>query len=79
MLLHGFYDFGLISGVTLFGILSITITLALSILLFVFYARATELDQREGLSAVGHNGFCRSCGRPNPEHKLYCSQCGKRA
>ena len=79
MLLHGLYDFGLTSGVALYGVLSITLTLTLSILIFVFYARATELDQREGLSAVGHNAFCRSCGSPNPEHKLYCSRCGKRA
>jgi protease PrsW len=79
MLLHGLYDFGLASGVTLYVIASITITLLLSTLLFWFYFRATELDQRLGLSVVGHNSFCRSCGQPNPEHHLYCSHCGQRA
>jgi RsiW-degrading membrane proteinase PrsW (M82 family) len=79
MLLHGLYDFGLASGVTIYVIASISITLTLSILLFLFYFRAVELDQRLGLSAVGHNSFCRNCGHPNPEHNLYCAHCGQRA
>jgi len=79
MLLHGLYDFGLASGVTLYIMASIVITLTLSVLLFLFYATATELDQQRGLSVVGHNSFCRSCGHPNPEHNLYCARCGKRA
>jgi RsiW-degrading membrane proteinase PrsW (M82 family) len=79
MVLHGLYDFGLISGVAVYTVLSITITLSLSAMLFVFYSRATELDQKVGLSVVGHNSFCRSCGFANPKHHLYCSRCGKRA
>jgi protease PrsW len=79
MILHGVYDFGLASGVVVFELLSVVITLALSVLLFFLYLRATELDQRLGLSAVGHNQFCRSCGHPNPDHNLYCAHCGQRA
>jgi predicted amidophosphoribosyltransferase len=41
--------------------------------------RATDLDQESGLSAVGHNTFCRSCGQPNPKHNLYCTRCGQYA
>ena len=79
MLVHGLYDFGLASGVTGYIMLSIVITLALSICLFLFYFRAVELDQRLGLSVVGHNNFCRNCGHPNPERYLYCAHCGHRA
>lgn len=79
MLLHGLYDFGLASGVTVFTMGAIMITLALSITLFWCYLRAVELDQQQGLSAVGHNNFCRNCGHPNPEHDLYCARCGQRA
>lgn len=77
--LHGLYDFGLSSGVTIYAYGSVVITLSLSILLFLLYFRATELDQRLGLSAVGHNKFCRNCGHPNPNHNLYCAHCGQRA
>jgi RsiW-degrading membrane proteinase PrsW (M82 family) len=79
MVLHGLYDFGLASGVTLFVVSSIAITLTLSVCLFLFYFRAVELDQQLGLSAVGHNNFCRNCGHPNPENNLFCAKCGKRA
>lgn len=76
--LHGLYDFGLASGITVYVMTSIVITLTLSVLLFMAYFRAVELDQRLGLSAVGHNSFCRNCGHPNPEHNLFCAQCGHR-
>jgi RsiW-degrading membrane proteinase PrsW (M82 family) len=79
MLLHGFYDFGLISGVGLYGAVSIFITLGLSCALFVVFLKATQKDQTMGLSAVGNNTYCRSCGWPNPNHNLYCTHCGKNA
>ncbi len=79
MVLHGLYDFGLSSGSGVYAALSVLITLVMSAALFVFYVRATELDQDRGLSVVGHNAFCRSCGHPNPKHHLYCTQCGKNA
>lgn len=79
MVLHGLYDFGLTTGKTVFALMSVLITIGLSFLLFLLYFRATELDQRMGLSAVGNNSYCRSCGYPNPRHNLYCAHCGQRA
>lgn len=76
---HGLYDFGLASGLAMYAVMSIAITLAMSFILFLLYTRATDLDQRLGASAVGNNSFCRSCGQPNPEHHLYCTHCGQRA
>jgi RsiW-degrading membrane proteinase PrsW (M82 family) len=79
MALHGIYDFGLLTATPLWLAASVAITLALSGSLFVFYTRARQLDEDTGISAVGHNNFCRSCGWPNPEHNLYCTHCGKNA
>lgn len=79
MALHGLYDFGLASGQNAYAIMSITITLGMSLVLFWLYVTATDLDQKTGLSSVGHNDYCRHCGQPNPEHHLYCIECGQRA
>jgi RsiW-degrading membrane proteinase PrsW (M82 family) len=79
MVLHGLYDFGLTSGSVVYAASALLITLGTSIGLFVAFLRAGEHDQDKGLSAVGHNAFCRSCGYPNPEHHLYCVHCGKNA
>lgn len=79
IVVHTVYDFGLASGLALFAVLSIVITLSMTVTLFWLYTRATDIDQQLGLSAVGHNRFCRSCGQPNSGHHLYCTHCGKRA
>ena len=79
ILLHGLYDFGLMSGTLLFGGLSIVITISLSASLFMLYLKATKLDRSLGLSAVGNNSYCRTCGWANPAHHLYCVHCGKNA
>ncbi len=79
MVLHGLYDFGLTSGSVVYVAGALLITLGVSIGLFVAFLRAGEHDQDKGLSAVGHNAFCRSCGYPNPKHHLYCVHCGKNA
>ncbi len=79
MLIHGIYDFGLLSNNQLLETLSILITLALGIGLFYFYVRAIDIDQREGLATIGNNSFCRNCGHTNPNHYLYCTKCGIRA
>lgn len=76
MILHGLYDFGLVSGNSFYTLISIGITLSLSVALFMLYVRATDLDQEMGLSIVGHNSFCRSCGFPNGRHHLHCTHCG---
>jgi RsiW-degrading membrane proteinase PrsW (M82 family) len=79
ILLHAFYDFGLSSGKALWSVLAVSVTLGLSTSLFVIFARATQADQELGLSVVGHNAFCRTCGSPNPHRYLYCTACGKNA
>jgi RsiW-degrading membrane proteinase PrsW (M82 family) len=79
MVLHGLYDFGLSSGSALYATGSLLITLGTAGGLFMVYLRAQERDQDRGLSIVGHNSFCRSCGQANPQHHLYCTHCGKNA
>ena len=79
VVLHGLYDFGLSSGSMLYAGSALLITLTTSAGLFLLFMRAGEYDQRLGLSVVGHNAFCRSCGRANPAHHLYCTRCGKNA
>lgn len=79
MLIHGLYDFGLSVGNTALSVASLFITVILSASLFVLYFKARQLDQDVGLSVVGNNAFCRSCGAPNPDHSLYCTRCGKNA
>ncbi len=77
--LHGFYDFALSTGTSVYIMLAIGTTLCLSAGLFAIYLKANNRDQELGLSTVGHNTFCRSCGHPNPHKNLYCSHCGKNA
>ena len=79
MALHGMYDFGLLSGTPLYVLTSLLITLGTGVGLFAVFLRANEHDQDMGLSVVGHNSFCRSCGVANPDHSLYCAHCGKNA
>jgi len=78
-LLHGFYDFGLMSGVGILQLLAVAVTVAFTVNLFVIFKKAKALDEQQGLSVVGNNSFCRTCGHPNPKHNLYCSRCGNRA
>jgi RsiW-degrading membrane proteinase PrsW (M82 family) len=79
ILLHGLYDFGLAVGTGFYALMALLITLGTSAGLFVLFLKATEQDQDAGLSSSGHNDFCRACGKPNPNHYLYCTYCGKRA
>lgn len=79
VMIHGLYDFGLTIGNNLFIFISITVTLALSINFLRLFFKAQDLDEDAGLSAVGHNSYCRSCGFINQVHHLYCTHCGKRA
>lgn len=78
-IVHGLYDFGLFSKLPLLSLFSVLVTVVLSINLFILFLRARHLDETHGLSAVGHNAYCRTCGHPNPKHNLYCSACGNRA
>ncbi|PIZ63601.1 hypothetical protein COY17_00460 [Candidatus Saccharibacteria bacterium CG_4_10_14_0_2_um_filter_52_9] len=79
MVLHGLYDFGLASGTLAYAIGALFVTLGTSAGLFMLFMRAGARDQFVGISAVGHNAYCRSCGFANPQHHLYCVHCGKNA
>lgn len=79
IVLHGLYNFGLASGNLFYASGSLLITLAASAGLFLVFWRAGALDRARGLSAVGSNAFCRSCGFANPRRHLYCTHCGKNA
>lgn len=79
VLVHGLYDFGLLSGRSYLVVISLAVTAVVSTVLFLLISRAKRLDQQSGLSVVGTNTFCRSCGAQNPEHLLYCTKCGRRA
>jgi RsiW-degrading membrane proteinase PrsW (M82 family) len=74
--LHGLYDFGLIYGSGWTILLSLAITLAININIFVLLKSAQKEDGKLGLAAVGLNYFCRNCGVQNPERFLYCTSCG---
>ena len=77
--LHALYDFGLLSQIPGWVMLSLMIAIGATGSLFILYQRANEADQAVGLSSTGHNEFCRHCGQPNPKHDLYCTHCGQRA
>lgn len=78
-LLHGLYDFGLTVNIVTLMVVSVMLSLLMGIGLFLYYMKAGELDQDAGLSTVGKNNFCRSCGQANPGHMLYCETCGQPA
>ena len=77
--LHGLYNFGIGSGNIFLTLIGLVITLGFTIGLFILYMKANDEDKAGGRSAVGHNEFCRSCGKPNKHHMLYCQYCGKLA
>lgn len=79
IVLHGLYDFGIFSKNSWLGLLSVAVTVALTVNLFVLFMRAKHLDEQQGLSVVGNNSFCRTCGCQNSKRNLYCVKCGNRA
>lgn len=77
--LHTLYDFGLLSQLSGFTVVSLAIAVTATASPFVLYSLASSADRVSGLSAVGANNFCRHCGQANPEHTLYCTHCGQHA
>lgn len=74
---HGLYDFGLFRGGTAWIFMSIITTLTLSVMLFAIFARARSEDFFGGLSSLGNNTYCRSCGAQNFNHDPRCEKCGQ--
>ncbi len=81
ILVHAIYDASLLAMPTSawLGLVSLTLSLSTTIGIFLIYAHAHKSDLTLGLATDGVRAFCRSCGRPNPQHDLYCSVCGKKA
>ncbi|MCC7543529.1 PrsW family intramembrane metalloprotease [bacterium] len=78
IILHGLYDFGVFSRLGPFTIASVVLGISLNLGVFKLYRYAQQHDKELQLSADGTNHFCRSCGRPNPDHTLYCVYCGQK-
>jgi protease PrsW len=79
MLLHGLYDFGLMSGNALLVIMSLMITAGVTTMLFVFFMLARETDKDAQPNSAQYSNFCRFCGYPNAGHSPYCTYCGQHA
>lgn len=79
ILIHGIYDFGLSSGSGGLATLSLLITAGLTVSLFMFYLKATDLDQKylSTQPVPAASNFCQFCGAPNASHKAYCTKCGR--
>jgi RsiW-degrading membrane proteinase PrsW (M82 family) len=76
--LHALYDFGLFTQ-TGWGFLgSMAITIGINLGIFGLFALAKRIDERRGISTVGHNLYCRNCGWPNRKHFVYCVSCGQK-
>lgn len=76
MLLHGMYNFGMSSGMLGYFIFSLIIAIALNIGVFLLYRHAQDEDVSINI-ASNNNNFCRSCGKPNAKHTLFCESCGQ--
>lgn len=77
-LLHGFYDFGLSSGILQLIVISVMITLLLALGLFLYFMTANDLDKRAATRRlqVMPKNFCIACGKPNGNHTSFCEYCG---
>lgn len=78
VLLHAAYDFFLFMREPLFALLALGIAIYVNLRPFYFYRMTQKDDERMGRSAIGDNKICRSCGRPNPERNLFCTDCGQK-
>lgn len=77
--IHTIYNYGLVSRAIIPVLISLSISVSLTVLIFRLTKKARQQDQAAGLSVIGINNYCRLCGTPNPKHYLYCSQCGGHA
>ncbi len=76
--MHGFYDFGLGSGLAVLAIFSLMITLLLTIGLFLYFMAANDLDKAAVASIpINSLNYCKFCGKPNANHKMFCEYCGR--
>ncbi|MBC7581819.1 PrsW family intramembrane metalloprotease [Aeromicrobium sp.] len=76
--LHGLYDFGLFYGSVLSILMSLAITIFVNLNIFWLMRVSKRADAKLGIAADGANLYCRNCGRPNPQHFVFCPYCGQR-
>lgn len=77
ILVHAFYDFGLLSGIAWLAMSSVITTTAVSAALFGFATAAKEEDEELGLSAVDGDKICPDCGRLVPKPDENCRKCAR--
>jgi len=77
-IMHGMYNFGLLSGSDFFYVLSLMLTLLFVVGLFLLYSDAKEKDLLHGLSVNGPNEYCKFCGSRNVKRSVFCEYCGKK-
>jgi RsiW-degrading membrane proteinase PrsW (M82 family) len=77
--LHAVYDFSIFSGASLGWVVALVLAIVINLSVFFLLGRMQQADELAGRSASGINTFCRSCGKHNNEHYLYCVFCGKKA
>ncbi|HUB93367.1 MAG TPA: PrsW family glutamic-type intramembrane protease [Verrucomicrobiae bacterium] len=78
-LIHGMYDFGLLSANLVLLTVSLMLTVLLTMALFLYFTHANDLD-RATLAAVPVpvvQNFCPRCGRQNVRHTRFCEYCGQ--
>lgn len=78
ILLHAAYDFFLFMREPLFALMALAIAIYVNLRPFYFYRMTQKADEKMGLSAIGDNSVCRSCGQANPKRDLFCTQCGRK-
>ena len=76
--LHGLYDFGLFYATGWSVLMSLVITVFVNLNILLLMRSAVHTDGKLGLASVGDNLYCRQCGKPNPQHFVYCIYCGRK-
>lgn len=71
-ILHGIYDYCLMSNLTI----SLYLFLSFVILLFIFSLKRLKTITQDNTKLVMKNKFCKNCG--SPVKGMFCSNCGTR-
>ncbi len=74
IIMHGLYDFGLMSQIDILSVASIMITLLLTMGIFLYFMQANDLDKAD---RSNNANYCTSCGLANTTHNNFCEKCGQ--
>lgn len=78
IIIHAFYNSGLMSKNPYLILVSIMLTMLLTICLFLFFQFSKELDKREGIQKSENNKYCPKCGNLNINETYFCEKCGNK-